>query len=354
METKKCQYCGKEINRRATTCKYCGERQAYNKNNNSLLKTILAVGGILIILAALIALIYVYVDKFGKPLERETNKMVNLKNDNENFDNFISQFASNEDYQISHIKFPLTDYNSTEEWTRIPSNFFFSGKKTIKNKEYEGNYETYDDHVVYTVVGSDMSYALTFELNDNKEWELTDFVKVLKYDAPANQIVANVDANNDNKKSNKSSNSSSKSSSKKSDKKRNKRSSSSYQDYHYSYQGGESNISLKDFENVDDWAEYKDRMREEAKKHYNATYNLENRKILGKIPAMKCSNYKNGKIVVYIIVDPNGNVCRATIDKGTTIKDDNLRNCAIQAALDAQFDSIDEDINQEGTITYRL
>ncbi len=62
---------------------------------------------------------------------------------------------------------------------------------------------------------------------------------------------------------------------------------------------------------------------------------------------------QEGKVVVQIIVDANGNVVSAqAIDKGSTISDDYTRQLAVKAAYKAKFSFTDRPDKQIGTITY--
>jgi len=73
----------------------------------------------------------------------------------------------------------------------------------------------------------------------------------------------------------------------------------------------------------------------------------------GGLPRPAYSVQEEGRIVINITVDPNGNVIYAEIGKGTNIENSNLRNSALDAARKAKFNSIRGNNNQTGTITYR-
>ena len=61
-----------------------------------------------------------------------------------------------------------------------------------------------------------------------------------------------------------------------------------------------------------------------------------------------------GKVVVEVVVAPNGNVINAAVIKGTDTMDPNLRNAAMKAAMNTVFKSIAGVDNETGTITYNF
>jgi len=61
---------------------------------------------------------------------------------------------------------------------------------------------------------------------------------------------------------------------------------------------------------------------------------------------------EEGRIVVNITVDPQGNVFFAEIGRGTNIGNVDLRNSSLEAARMAKFNRISGTNNQSGTITY--
>ena len=73
----------------------------------------------------------------------------------------------------------------------------------------------------------------------------------------------------------------------------------------------------------------------------------------GGLPRPAYSAQEEGRIVINITVDPNGNVIFAEIGRGTNIDNTTLRNSAREAALKAKFNRIPGNNNQSGTITYR-
>jgi len=73
----------------------------------------------------------------------------------------------------------------------------------------------------------------------------------------------------------------------------------------------------------------------------------------GGLPRPDYSAQEEGRIVIDITVDPDGNVIRAEIGRGTNIDNINLRRSALDAARKAKFNRINGNNNQTGTITYR-
>jgi TonB family protein len=83
------------------------------------------------------------------------------------------------------------------------------------------------------------------------------------------------------------------------------------------------------------------------------TFNLDGRYIgQGGLPRPTDRGQEEGKIVINITVDPNGNVILAEIGRGTNIDNAQMRNSAIAAAKRAKFNKIKGTDNQNGTITY--
>ncbi|MDR0744148.1 MAG: energy transducer TonB [Tannerella sp.] len=83
------------------------------------------------------------------------------------------------------------------------------------------------------------------------------------------------------------------------------------------------------------------------------TFNLDGRYIgQGGLPRPTDRGQEEGKIVINITVDPNGNVILAEIGRGTNIDNAQMRKSAIDAAKRAKFNKIKGTNNQNGTITY--
>ena len=62
---------------------------------------------------------------------------------------------------------------------------------------------------------------------------------------------------------------------------------------------------------------------------------------------------EEGKVVVTIMVNPDGKVVAASISpRGTTTANASLRKSALRAAKMARFNKVNQLDNQEGTITY--
>jgi TonB family protein len=73
----------------------------------------------------------------------------------------------------------------------------------------------------------------------------------------------------------------------------------------------------------------------------------------GGLPRPAYTAQVEGRIVLNITVDTNGNVIFAEIGRGTTIENTSMRSAAIEAARKAKFNRISGNNNQSGTITYR-
>ncbi|MDR2144900.1 MAG: energy transducer TonB [Tannerella sp.] len=85
----------------------------------------------------------------------------------------------------------------------------------------------------------------------------------------------------------------------------------------------------------------------------NGSFTLSGRTLVeGNLARLENSAQEEGKIVIDIIVDNNGNIIFAAIGKGTTIKDVSMLKSAIRAAREAKFNRIGSTEDQKGTITY--
>jgi TonB family protein len=83
------------------------------------------------------------------------------------------------------------------------------------------------------------------------------------------------------------------------------------------------------------------------------TFDLDGRSVgAGGLPRPTYTTNVEGRIVINITVDPQGNVILAEIGKGTNIDNASVRSGAISAARRAKFNSITGSNNQSGTITY--
>jgi TonB family protein len=83
------------------------------------------------------------------------------------------------------------------------------------------------------------------------------------------------------------------------------------------------------------------------------SFNLNGRSLRdGSLPRPDYNSQQDGKIVINITVDPNGNVISALIGKETNIDDARLRESASDAARRAKFNKVKSSNNQSGTITY--
>ena len=86
----------------------------------------------------------------------------------------------------------------------------------------------------------------------------------------------------------------------------------------------------------------------------NNSYSLHGRSPVGQIALPTYSEQVEGRVVISIIVDKNGNVIEASRTKGTTVDDAKVMWAAIKAAKKTRFNPIDQDKNQSGIITYEL
>ena len=84
------------------------------------------------------------------------------------------------------------------------------------------------------------------------------------------------------------------------------------------------------------------------------TANLSGRSVVGSLPLPAYNSQNQGRVVVEITVDQNGNVTKATaIGRGSTVQDAQLWRDAEAAAKKAKFNvKKDAPISQIGTITY--
>jgi len=85
------------------------------------------------------------------------------------------------------------------------------------------------------------------------------------------------------------------------------------------------------------------------------SFNLSGRTLVGSggLPRPSYTERVEGRIVINITVDPNGNVILADIAlRGTNIDNASMRNNALDAAKRAKFNKIQGTNNQSGTITY--
>ncbi len=86
----------------------------------------------------------------------------------------------------------------------------------------------------------------------------------------------------------------------------------------------------------------------------NRSYSLAGRTPVGRIAVPTYSEQVEGRIVLQITVDKNGNVISAVMTKGTTVDNASVINAAINAAKKTKFSAITQDKTQTGIITYDL
>ena len=82
------------------------------------------------------------------------------------------------------------------------------------------------------------------------------------------------------------------------------------------------------------------------------TWDLGGRDMLGELPRPTYNLQEEGRVVVTIIVDPEGNAIDTRINNRTNTTNLQLRNAAEQAARKTKFNAIGGENNQTGTITY--
>lgn len=86
-----------------------------------------------------------------------------------------------------------------------------------------------------------------------------------------------------------------------------------------------------------------------------AGFSLAGRSIVGRIPEPRYGPNKSGRVVVEITVDATGKVIRAVPrGQGSTTNDSELISAAMEAAAKAQFNRVEGDGLQTGTITYNF
>lgn len=81
---------------------------------------------------------------------------------------------------------------------------------------------------------------------------------------------------------------------------------------------------------------------------------LANRKVIGAIVKPECDFDEEGTIFVNITVTPKGEVSKAEVNTKTICANTELRAAALAAAYKTTFNEVDEEDNQEGTITYNF
>lgn len=82
------------------------------------------------------------------------------------------------------------------------------------------------------------------------------------------------------------------------------------------------------------------------------TWDLGGRNMLGELPRPAYDIQEEGRVVVTITVDPDGNVVDARINNRSNTTNLQLRNSAVEAARRTKFNAINSVNDQTGTITY--
>lgn len=83
-------------------------------------------------------------------------------------------------------------------------------------------------------------------------------------------------------------------------------------------------------------------------------WSMNGRYLVGSLPSPSSKFNQEGKVVVFITVDKDGNVISARAGQGTTISDEATRQLAVKAALKATFNKVDYPSATMGTITYNF
>jgi TonB family protein len=82
------------------------------------------------------------------------------------------------------------------------------------------------------------------------------------------------------------------------------------------------------------------------------TWDLGGRDMVGELPRPAYNIQEEGRVVVTITVDPDGNVIETRINNRTNTTNLQLRNAAVEAARRTKFSKSNDANNQTGTITY--
>ena len=82
------------------------------------------------------------------------------------------------------------------------------------------------------------------------------------------------------------------------------------------------------------------------------TWDLGGRDMMGELPRPRYDIQEEGRVVVTITVDPDGNVIETRINNRTNTTNLQLRNAAVEAARRTKFSKSNDANNQTGTITY--
>lgn len=96
------------------------------------------------------------------------------------FNSFIKKFTTDEDYQISHIEFPVSMAEHKEDWTFMDDNIIFEGTRKLNGWFFSGSFDFSENTCVYTLgyPESDLIYRFTFVKKGNK-WMLVEAIDVL-------------------------------------------------------------------------------------------------------------------------------------------------------------------------------
>lgn len=92
------------------------------------------------------------------------------------FNDFIQKFANNLDYQISHIKFPISGAKTKEEWMFLDEGLIFKGEKIEQGQTLHGSFKIYSDKASYSLGYSESSLIFRLDfVKDGDTWMLVNY-----------------------------------------------------------------------------------------------------------------------------------------------------------------------------------
>lgn len=112
-----------------------------------------------------------------KPYKNTVATVVeNDTNVDSDFKSFIQKFTTNQSYQLSHIKFPLSSGMDKSSWDFLSSDIIFEGSKEFEGSKLQGSYKKNGNIYNYElgIVESDLLIAITFQ-KINSDWYLTEY-----------------------------------------------------------------------------------------------------------------------------------------------------------------------------------
>lgn len=82
------------------------------------------------------------------------------------------------------------------------------------------------------------------------------------------------------------------------------------------------------------------------------TWDLGGRDMIGELPRPSYTVQEEGRVVITVTINPDGNVIETKINNRTNTTNKQLRSAAEEAARKTKFNAISGKENQTGTITY--